>query len=76
MLSFENISANFTDLVWVDLFNESLKGRHPAGGQVTILEENPLASLHGTSHHSLSTRTLRSEVVSINIDAFVHKKAF
>ena len=34
-------------LVRVDLLHQPLHGRHKAGGQVTVLEEHPLAPLHG-----------------------------
>lgn len=57
----------WTDLVWVNLLNQSLQAGHPTGGQVTVLEEHPLSSLHGAPHHGLSARSLQVNKSEPNI---------
>ncbi len=47
-------------LIRINVLNKSLQRGHPARRQMTILEEDPLASIHGAPHHGLSTRTLRA----------------
>lgn len=46
----------------LDVFDEPLQGRHPAGRQVAVLEEHPLPTLHGCMHHGLSPGALGRRV--------------
>ena len=51
---------NRTHLVWIDVFYKSFQSGHEAGGQVTVLKKHPLPTLHSGSHHSFSTRALKT----------------
>lgn len=53
-------------LIGVNLLNESLESGHEAWGEMAVLEENPFTSLHGTLHHSFSTRTLEAKQKDIS----------
>ena len=55
-----NNENNRTHLIWIDVFYESFQGGHEAGGQMTILKKHPLPTLHSGSHHSFSTRALKT----------------
>ena len=55
-----NNENNRTNLIWIDVFYESFQGGHEAGGQMTILKKHPLPTLHSGSHHSFSTRALKT----------------
>lgn len=46
------------DPYWLNVLNESLQGRHPAGCKVTVLEEHPLTALHSCVHHGFSPGAL------------------
>ena len=46
------------NLVRINVFDKLLKGGHPGGSQMAVLEEYPSSSLHSGPHHGFSTRTL------------------
>ena len=45
--------------VAVDGGNDLFEGRHPGGGEVAVLEEEPVTFLHRIVHQQLRTRPLR-----------------
>ena len=53
------VQLQSTYILWVDGLYESLEYRHPAGREVTVLEEDPTSALHGNAHQGLSSRALR-----------------
>lgn len=58
MIVYSYHTGRNSDLICVNLFNQTLKWRHEAWSQVTVLEKHPLPSLHCTPHHCLCTGTL------------------
>lgn len=54
-----HLLSNTSHLAGVNGLDESLQRGHPAGGQVAVLEEDPVALLHGTVQHGFSTGALQ-----------------
>ena len=59
-------------LVGVDVLDEALQGWHPAGWQVAVLEEDPLASLYRAAHHGFRPRTLWGQEHGVMGDQLAH----